>query len=183
MGAIFKIGNIYFDIVSILGIIFIIFTMIKGYKKGLIYNVINSIKGIVSLFIAYSLKDRAFLFFKNISIFSNLNDFTIKCISFIGLIITCFLIFSIILHFAKKINKDRHIGKLNQVLGLLLGLIVSYISFDLLIYFLTSLIEISDSLKEGYSNILYLNNPEIFTFSKFVYNNNITKIVISALLS
>lgn len=183
MEAIFKLGNVYFDLFSIVGIVMILVQMIKGYKRGFVYNVINSLKGIVSFIVAYSLEKRMTIILGHFEILSNLTDKQLVAVSFISCLLACLLIFSIILKLAIKINDDKHVGKLNKLLGGLLGFVIAYISFDILIYLVTSFMMVNASFQEFYTNTMYLNSEGIFTFSKFVYENGIIKTIISALLS
>ena len=49
MEAIFKLGRLYFDIISLIGIILILVQSIIGLKKGFLYSIIKMGKGIITV--------------------------------------------------------------------------------------------------------------------------------------
>lgn len=107
--------------------------------------------------------------------------------AFIGIsFFACYLVLSILLgiakSIAKKINKDKLLGGINRLLGLGLKLVVGYITVDILIYFISVIMIANPEAQVLFSNLMSLDNDSIFTISKFIFNNNITRSLISALI-
>ena len=91
------------------------------------------------------------------------------------------IIYAIVLHISKKVNKTKVLGGANRLLGFAFGIIVAYCTMDILIYLISLLALTSPEISQTLTNIMHLNNDEIFTISKFIYNNNLTRLVIGTL--
>lgn len=92
------------------------------------------------------------------------------------------IIYFFVLRFAKKINKNKVLGGINRLLGFIFGLVINYFTIDIIIYLISLVALGSPDLSQKIATTIYLNNEEIFTIAKFIYNNNITKLIIDSLL-
>jgi len=92
------------------------------------------------------------------------------------------IIYFFVLRFAKKINKNKVLGGINRLLGFVFGLAINYFTIDIIIYLISLVALGSPDLSQKIATTIYLNNEEIFTIAKFIYNNNITKLIIDSLL-
>lgn len=252
MEAIFKLGNLYFDIISIIGLIFIIVYCIIGATKGFLYSVIKMGKGIVTVVISAMLAKPFSLLLGKLSVFSKMETSIVDSLSQAGEIFTnplpsegglasivaalgeiklpknlikplsnfiesinaaqmngsslaelvaqgvvqylllalsfviLFAIFSIafmlLMKLAQNINDIEIVGKFNRALGLGFGLVLAYITFDIIVYILSFAMMLDGNIYNFFANMMYIDAEGIGTFAKFVYNNNLTRIIISAFL-
>lgn len=250
MEKLFGIGNLYFDIISIIVVVLILFNAIKGIRKGLLYSILKLIKMFIVL-IGASLLARPLAnylinsgigtswiqkigtnieglggIFANplsgsdklnvvvdaleslnipksiIEILSNyISKFTDVGDTSLGLLIArgivyyilvgiCFfaimliinIIFIFILKLAKRVNDSIVLGGINKLLGAVFCMVVCYIVLDIAIYLISVLMMWNTSMMDFFSSIMNLNSDKIFTISKFMYNHNITKHIIGALI-
>ena len=72
MEAIFKLGKLYFDIISLIGIVLILVQSIIGLKKGFLYSVIKMGKGVITVVISALLAKPLSLLLGKMSIFSKM---------------------------------------------------------------------------------------------------------------
>ena len=88
----------------------------------------------------------------------------------------------ILMKLAKDINEIEIIGKFNKVLGLGFGLVLAYITFDIFVYIISFVMMLDGNIYNFFSSTMYIDAEGIGTFAKFVYNHNLTRIIISAFL-
>lgn len=252
MEAIFKLGRLYFDIISLIGIILILVQSIIGLKKGFLYSIIKMGKGIITVVLSALLAKPLSILLMKMSIFNKMENSIITslnntgdifskplpseggltaivealegmnlpknlikplsnfidsvnastlngsplselighgivqylCIAlaFVILFVIFTILFILLMKLAKDLNDIEIVGKFNQGLGLLFGLFVAYITFDIFVYILSFVMMLNGNIYGFFASTMYIDSEGIFTFAKFVYNHNLTRIIISAFL-
>lgn len=252
MEAIFKLGKLYFDIISLIGIVLILVQSIIGLKKGFLYSVIKMGKGVITVVISALLAKPLSLLLGKMSIFSKMETsivtslektsdiftkplpsegglstiveslqemnlpknlvkplsnfiesinnaqmngssladligqgvvhYLLLALSFVILFVIFTILFMILMKLAKDINEIEIIGKFNKVLGLGFGLVLAYITFDIFVYIISFVMMLDGNIYNFFSSTMYIDAEGIGTFAKFVYNHNLTRIIISAFL-
>lgn len=114
-----------------------------------------------------------------------LSHITLNIIAFSAIIIVGLIIFTIIGHFVKKARKEHVLGGTDKVLGMILAAVMCYILIDAILLGISSLMMVSNNfIGEWFTKTMYLSedNAQIFTISKFIYNNNLTRYLLSLVL-
>ena len=112
-------------IVAVFGI-YLILQMIIGYRRGLIKSMLNLASWILTFAIAY----KGAAYFKEIVIQNVpeiqgtiVTDRIAYMIAYMGLMIVCKIIFSVVIRLANKVTRVPGVGFINKVAGAALGLI------------------------------------------------------------
>ena len=122
-------------IVAVFGI-YLILQMIIGYRRGLIKSMLNLASWILTFAIAY----KGAAYFKEIVI-QNVPEiqgtiFTDR-IAYMGLMIVCKIIFSVVIRFANKVTRVPGVGFINKVAGAALGLIKGSLIIMVVVFFIS----------------------------------------------
>ena len=99
-------------IVAVFGI-YLILQMIIGYRRGLIKSMLNLASWILTFAIAY------------------------KGIAYMGLMIVCKIIFSVVIRLANKVTRVPGVGFINKVAGAALGLIKGSLIIMVVVFFIS----------------------------------------------
>ena len=124
-------------IVAVFGI-YLILQMIIGYRRGLIKSMLNLASWILTFAIAY----KGAAYFKEIVIQNVpeiqgtiVTDRIAYMIAYMGLMIVCKIIFSVVIRLANKVTRVPGVGFINKVAGAALGLIKG--SFMVVVFFIS----------------------------------------------
>lgn len=122
-------------IVAVFGI-YLILQMIIGYRRGLIKSMLNLASWILTFAIAY----KGAAYFKEIVI-QNVPEIqgTIVTdrIAYMGLMIVCKIIFSVVIRLANKVTRVPGVGFINKVAGAALGLIKGSLIIMVVVFFIS----------------------------------------------
>lgn len=126
-------------IVAVFGI-YLILQMIIGYRRGLIKSMLNLASWILTFAIAY----KGAAYFKEIVIQNVpeiqgtiVTDRIAYMIAYMGLMIVCKIIFSVVIRFANKVTRAPGVGFINKVAGAALGLIKGSLIIMVVVFFIS----------------------------------------------
>ena len=126
-------------IVAVFGI-YLILQMIIGYRRGLIKSMLNLASWILTFAIAY----KGAAYFKEIVIQNVpeiqgtiVTDRIAYMIAYMGLMIVCKIIFSVVIRFANKVTRVPGVGFINKVAGAALGLIKGSLIIMVVVFFIS----------------------------------------------
>ena len=122
-------------IVAVFGI-YLILQMIIGYRRGLVKSMLDLASWILTFAIAY----KGAAYFKEIVI-QNVPEIqgTIVTdrIAYMGLMIVCKIIFSVVIRFANKVTRVPGVGFIHKVAGAALGLIKGSLIIMVVVFFIS----------------------------------------------
>ena len=126
-------------IVAVFGI-YLILQMIIGYRRGLIKSMLNLASWILTFAIAY----KGAAYFKEIVIQNVpeiqgtiVTDRIAYMIAYMGLMIVCKIIFSVVIRLANKVTRVPGVGFINKVAGAALGLIKGSLIIMVVVFFIS----------------------------------------------
>ena len=109
-------------------------------------------------------------------------NYLLILIAFFIIFLVIGLIFIFVLKVAKALNKTNVLGPINRILGLVINAVVAYVVIDVILC-VFSYIGISNvTANEMLNQVLSLSNDSVISLAKFIYNNNITRYVLSTLI-
>lgn len=128
------------EIIVAVFVIYLIFQVFMGYRKGLIRSMLNLASWILTFAIAYE----GAPYFKEI-IIQNVpqiqetlvTDQIAYMIAYMILMIVCKIIFSIAIRFANKVTRIPGIGFVNRVAGAVLGLVKGSLIIMVIVFFIS----------------------------------------------
>ena len=118
-------------IVAVFGI-YLILQMIIGYRRGLIKSMLNLASWILTFAIAY----KGAAYFKEIQ-GTIVTDRIAYMIAYMGLMIVCKIIFSVVIRLANKVTRVPGVGFINKVAGAALGLIKGSLIIMVVVFFIS----------------------------------------------
>lgn len=132
---------------------------VPGFLSGILSKLILSLitiegEGTIGFLLGKALSQYIFYFLSGLVIFILLK-----------------VVFLIITIATKNFNKIPVVGPINRVLGAVLGLLYSFVIVSVVIYGVSLLMTISE-VKEYFTALLHLNDPEVWSISKWFLNNN-----------
>ena len=104
---------------------------------------------------------------------NSLTFYILVAIGFILVYIVVLIICSILNKILKNLAKLPIINPLNRLAGALLNGVIGLISVCLILYLITLILPFSSEFSVWFSETIMLNDPEVFTLSKFLYENNL----------
>ena len=126
-------------IVAVFGI-YLILQMIIGYRRGLIKSMLNLASWILTFAIAY----KGAAYFKEIVIQNVpeiqgtiVTDRIAYMIAYMGLMIVCKIIFSVVIRLANKVTRVPGVGFINKVAEAALGLIKGSLIIMVVVFFIS----------------------------------------------
>ena len=126
-------------IVAVFGI-YLILQLIIGYRRGLIKSMLNLASWILTFAIAY----KGAAYFKEIVIQNVpeiqgtiVTDRIAYMIAYMGLMIVCKIIFSVVIRLANKVTRVPGVGFINKVAGAALGLIKGSLIIMVVVFFIS----------------------------------------------
>ena len=120
--------------VAVFGI-YLILQMIIGYRRGLIKSMLNLASWILTFAIAY----KGAAYFKEIVIQNvpEIQGTIAYMIAYMGLMIVCKIIFSVVIRLANKVTRVPGVGFINKVAGAALGLIKGSLIIMVVVFFIS----------------------------------------------
>ena len=120
-------------IVAVFGI-YLILQMIIGYRRGLIKSMLNLASWILTFAIAF--KE---IVIQNVPEIQGtiVTDRIAYMIAYMGLMIVCKIIFSVVIRFANKVTRVPGVGFINKVAGAALGLIKGSLIIMVVVFFIS----------------------------------------------
>ena len=110
-------------------------------------------------------------------------SYTTTAIAFVIIVILGSIACVILKHFAKVIHNAPVIGGFDKLLGFVLGAAICYIVLDAILFGASFIIARPEwEISQWISNTMYLNDDSVMTISKWMYQNNLTSIIISNLM-
>lgn len=110
-------------------------------------------------------------------------SYTTTAIAFVIIVILGSIVCVILKHFAKVVHNAPVIGGFDKLLGLVLGVAICYIILDAILFGTSFIIARPEwGISQWISNTMYLNDDSVMTISKWMYQNNLTSMIVSSLM-
>lgn len=104
---------------------------------------------------------------------SSITFYILVALSFVIIYFVVLLLCGILNKILKHLAELPIIKPLNRIAGAILNGVISVFSICLILYLVTLILPFSEGFAKWFADTIMLNNPEVFTLSKFLYENNL----------